>query len=435
MLIFLGAFGPKAVWAVFPLFVSPIFFKLYSMKTFYLFLISFFLLGTSVSARAEERAVPFAEQVKTVVQSKPGAPAVARLTLMRFFVVNNAVQHPLSQREQLFGSDELTAAQVRAVASYLVNMYVSAAAYGVDVPAELSLNYLGVMDALSRLQSPLDMPDAEAFYQTHRTQIQQYLKEYFKQAGLPTYVPDVPSNEKRERAFVRLLTRVPLRRGKLHPAYLFPADRLFPEQAPQEAVDFLAQALKNAQQAGENKVITYEQVAASLEDLDFKFAHNRNNKQCTYRCVNDECAYSSYMLGKEMCKAINENKTQYHNARVYQITAYAHPGGDLQPAKGSRFIQADGTTAPPWAYHTATLVALKTNGEYTLLVADPFLEGETPVTLGRWLRHFSPHKTVFTAVPFVRSQTVEEAIKTPDKRHYQNVIINGKTYTPHPVQR
>jgi len=431
MFMFLRAFGPRPVWAVFPLFVKARFFKLYSMKKFYSFLIFFFLLGAPFTVQGLETPAGFSQQLSAFVQNRPGmqeSPAVARLALMRFFVVNNNVQH--TQNTQ----DKQDDAQVRAMASYLVNMYVSAAAYGVDVPAKLSLDYLGVLDAFSRLLNPLDFSKAESFYNKHRTEIQQYLRVYFKQAGLPAYMPEVPSNEARERAFIRLLTQVPVRRTQFYPAYLFPTGHLLPTQVPQEAVDFVAQALKNAQQAGENKVITYEQVSISLEDLDFKFTHSHSNKQCTYRCINDECAYSSYMLGKEMCKAVQEHQAQYHSARVYQITAYAQPCGYVQPAKGDRFTLANGQTAPQWDYHTATLVALKSDGQYTLLVADPFLEGDTPVTLGQWIRRFAPDKTIFTVVPFVRSQTVEDAIKTPEKRQNKNVIINGKTYTPHPVR-
>ena len=72
------------------------------------------------------------------------------------------------------------------------------------------------------------------------------------------------------------------------------------------------------------------------------------------------------------------------------------------------------------------------NGQYTPLVADKFLAGETPVLLTDWLNKFSS-RTIFFAVPFVREAEMEKAFKHPERKVGDKVMVDGVLFEPHPV--
>lgn len=68
-------------------------------------------------------------------------------------------------------------------------------------------------------------------------------------------------------------------------------------------------------------------------------------------------------------------------------------------------------------------------------VADRFLFGETPVSLQMWLQKFDASNTAVSAEPFYRNETIENAIKTPQRKQGNNVVVEGRTYKPYPVRR
>lgn len=155
--------------------------------------------------------------------------------------------------------------------------------------------------------------------------------------------------------------------------------------------------------------------------------------QRLYRYVSDECNYCSYLFGRCACEAVASRSKNWGLMRIYRVVARPASGEFLRPAQGEHFVLADGASAPPWRYHTATLLIMNRDGRFTPVVADKFLTGESPAPFEEWVKKFSAPHTVFSAVPFTRSERVENAIKTPEERRGKNVVVSGKVFEPYPV--
>lgn len=376
---------------------------------------------------------PFSNDLEARLQTHPMIkenPGMGRLDAMRFYFPNNQVKEEPGFLENFFSGTD-TDAQVRAMAFYLFNMYVSTAAYKVDMPGYLTLDYVGVLDGFAKCKDKLDWAEAEKFYDKHKTDIQNWLKTFFEKAKLPAYTPGDGRNEAREKAFVRLLKTAD-KHGKM-PGYRWLGNTYLKGRVRAQDAALLRERLQQSLASGKNQVITFTQGAASLEDFDHPIGPKQNHRERTYRCVNDECNYCSYLFGKQFCEEIATGQRNWGLMRLYKVTAYPVHDEFLTPFSGTRFVQADGTQTPPWRYHTATLVIMNLDGRYTPLVVDKFLAGANPQTIDVWAKHFAGNKVFFEIVPFERSAAVEQAIKTPSSYRGKDVVVDGVTYKPHPV--
>ncbi len=390
--------------------------------------------GAGHLAAQPSSRTPFSQQLQAELQNIAlikENPGMGRLAVMRFYFPNNQIKESSSGfLERLFNGAD-TEAQVRAMAFYLFNMYVSTAAYQVDMPTKLTLGYVGVLDGFAKCNDKLKWNEADSFYKKHKTDIKTWLQTFFEKAHLPTYSPSDGRNDAREEAFVRLLKTADAHGAMI--GYRWAGNTyLKGDPRPQDEA-LLRQRLQQALSSGRNKVITYTQTTASLEDFDSHIGNKHNHTEQTYRCVNDECDYCSYVFGQQFCQEVASGRRNWGLMRLYKVTAHPVQGEFLTPASGTRFQQADGTTAPPWRYHTATLVIMNLDGRYTPLVVDKFLAGDAPQTVDTWAKHFAGNKVFFEIVPFERSATVEHAMKTVSSRRGQNVVVDGVEYKPHPV--
>lgn len=371
------------------------------------------------------------EQQISFYNKGTGSPGMDRLRVMSFYYPDNSVRKIPGFWQTLFSGKKITQQQEEALAFYLFNMYISTAAYREDVPARLTLDYLGVLDGFSKCQEMLPLSQWTAFYEGHRAAIKERISSYFKQANQANYEVSSLFNDKRERAFLRLLSSAPAR-GR-YPGYVWTGDTRLAAQARPEDTARIAGLIRQSLTAGENKVITFSKPSMQWENLDNPLSIAKHSVTRLYRCVNDECAYCSYLLGKEFCEGINTAYANWGISRLYKITAYPATEEFLTPARGKRFILADGGQASPWYYHTAVLVILQANGHFTPLVADTFLAGEEPVLLEDWLKHFKPKETYFQVDVFERKQAIENAIVEPALRQGERIMVDGKTYVPYDV--
>lgn len=359
-------------------------------------------------------------------------PGMGRLWLMRFYFPKNEVQEEESGWAKIFRYGD-TDEQTFATAFYLFNMYVSAAAYADDMPSLLTTNYLGVLDAFYTSRRMFPLQDAESFYKKNRDRIKDRLEEFFvKSKNIHvTYDKTNPANDRRELAFMRLLSQAPAYRGR--PSYYMPLTNKLEGNVSERDVRFITEQLRLSLAQDKDKVVTFEQAFVRGEDLDRKIGVKSSNVSRTYRKVNDECEYCSYEFCKKVCQRVATSSENWGLLRLYKITAAPVSGGSLVPASGARFKLASGADAPNWNYHTATLLIMHRNGHFAPVVADKFLAGDTPMPLGKWLALFSS-KTLFYAAPFIRTQKMEDAVKMPQAIKGQNVVVNGLTYSPAPIE-
>lgn len=333
---------------------------------------------------------------------------------------------------KLFGIGK-TDREAHCTAVYLFNMYVSTAAYGEDVPSRLTTDYLGVLDSLGSCRTLYKAADAEKFYEENKQEIKKEMVPFFNYIHA-AYNPEDPANDRRELAFMRLLARTPWYRSR--PAYYASLASRLKGSVSKTDARFVEEQLRRSLAQNRNKVVTFERASVRGEDLDRKIGIKSSNVERTYRCVNDECEYCSYEMGKLVCRTEAASSGRSRSPmRVYKITASPLlPGNPLRPAQGTRFTLASGETAPKWNYHTAILVVMKNSGQYVALVADKFLAGAEPVPLNRWLQAFYPADTMFSILPFERSQEVEDAIKMVESRQGNNIKAEGLVYSPAPIE-
>ena len=334
-----------------------------------------------------------------------------RFIYMRYFVPT----------EQFASSSRNTDADYeRAVASYLVNMYVSTRLYAEPAPSALTLNYLGVSDGFERLGTGFDFAHANRFYRQHQEEINALFNQYLQARSYPWQLPS--SQEITQ--WISLLETAPKRERQL--AFTFPATnrlaRPFPPQAAQRLTSLLAQAQAQAHK----QVITYDEPALELSDLDSHIGNHTYRRKRTYRWVKDECSYSSYLIAKQLSHALVTEPAAWENTHVYLLTATPAQGEFLTPAQGVRFKLADGSNGLHWRYHTAVLVIFQKDKQYFPIVLDSFLAGDKPVSLGSWLTHFNP-QTVFRAKPFL--------LKVPSRLDGNAIWADGNKFLPAEVLR
>lgn len=398
-----------------------------------------FLISLSAGAvwAADSFRTPFSNRLERVVRGKQRValnPGTGRLMFMRYYPPSNEIPEEAGFFAKLFGWGN-TDSQAYYTAVYLFNMYVSAAAYGEDVPARLTTDYLGVLDSFAFGDSMYKTEDAEKFYNKNKKKIKAGLMLFFQHIKMDAYyIPNDPANDRRELAFMRLLAQAPVYRGR--PGYYASVQNRMTEKTKAEDLRLLAQQLRRTLTRNKNKVVTFEHAYVRGEDLDRKVGVKSSNVERTYRCVNDECEYCSYEMGKYICREAKSPLLQgWGFMRVYKITALPSvPGGPLVPAEGTRFKLPSGQLAPKWNYHTAILVVINRDGRYSPVVADKFLVGEGAVSLEKWMKAFSLQNTVFFVTPFERSQKVEEAIKTVEARNGNTVKAGGCVYNPAPIE-
>ena len=247
------------------------------------------------------------------------------------------------------------------------------------------------------------------------------------------YQQEDSSNDRRERAFMRLLSKAPV---YLHrPAYYFPSGGRMTAVLSDADKVFLSRQLRGMLELNKNKVVTFEQASVRPEDLDRRVGIKSANMERTYRYGSDECADCSYQMCRRLCQtAAHFPAGDGKPLRVYTITAAPLLGGGiLVPAQGARFRLASGRAAPKWNYHTASLVVLIRDGRYVLAVSDKFLAGNKPMVLDEWMKFFSPSKTMFYIAPFTRSRPMDDAMHTPEAKRGSAVKVNGVYYEPEPV--
>lgn len=355
-------------------------------------------------------------------------PRLNRFGSMRYFPPRNTVQEAPSWWDNLWTN--YTPSHERALAFYLFNMYVSARAYNTKSVSQVTLNFLGTLDAFSMLDDPFPLKESESFYRKHKTQIQTWLTDFFKQSNLGTYRP----NEPLELSFVRALAKAPVYRKK--PGYVTGASNLLKGTISPADRSLLEEAWYQAKNNMVLKAVTFDTPVAMMDAYDTKLARPSGQQAHFYRWVKDECNYSSYMTGQAITKAYTKNRKGWGGLRIYMLTAHPKSGLYVKPAAGSRFVLANGKPALNWQYHTAILVIMNTAPHrYTPIVLDSFLGGDTLLTLDQWLAKFSPN-TVFYADPFFRDKTVEDAIQEPQTVDTKdNIYIHGKRYAPAPVEK
>lgn len=360
-------------------------------------------------------------------------PGMGRLWLMRFYFPKNEVQEEEGSWAKIFRSGDADE-QAYATAFYLFNMYVSTATYADDMPARITTNYLGVLDAFYTSRRMFELQDAENFYKKHKNQIKNRLEEFFVKTKNIHIVYDKtdPANDRRELAFMRLLSQAPSYRGR--PSYYMDAANKLEGNVSARDVRFITEQLRYSLAQDKDKVVTFEQAFVRGEDLDRKIGIKSSNVLRTYRKVNDECEYCSYEFCKQVCQRVAASNENWGLLRLYKITAAPVAGGSLVPASGARFKLAGGSDAPNWNYHTATLLIMHRGGHFAPVVADKFLAGDAPMPLGKWLALFSSSKTLFHVAPFIRTQKMEGAVKMPQAVKGDNVVVNGLTYSPAPIE-
>ena len=407
-----------------------------SMKTWKMIAAIFCLVGVGQPTLQAQMSyqTPFSVRLAAEMSQRfrlDVSPGTDRLRAMLFYPPDNHMQQMPSFWKRLFGSKEITQQQENAVAFFLFNMYVSTAAYQEDIPDELTLDYLGVLDGFSKCREMFAPSRVDDFYTHHRLAIKERLAEFFKRSHLAEYVVSSPYNDKRERAFLRLLQTAPARLNR--PGYTWKGTTRMRASMRREDRERLADLIRQSLAEGENKVVTFKVPRVQLESVDNPLLSSKNGTNRLYRCVNDECAYCSYLLGKKFCQGIDSSYANWGVSRLYKITAYPTAGQFLTPNQGERFKLADGGQASAWYYHTATLVVMNLDGHYTPLVADTFLAGDEPVALETWAQHFASQKTYFQVDVFERNRVVESAIVEPSARRGDKVVVDGHLYSPYDV--
>lgn len=342
-----------------------------------------------------------------------------RFIYMRYFMPTEQFARP---------HQNINADYKRAVASYLVNMYVSTRLYGEQSPAALSLNYLGVSDGFERLGNGFDFTHATRFYEKHQSEINDLFTQYLQTKKYPWPLP----SQAEITQWLSLLKTSPKRERQI--AFTFPAENKLARPVAPQAVMQLTPLLAQAQAQARKQAITYDEPGLELSDFDSHIGNHTYRRKRTYRWVKDECNYSSYLIAKQLTHALVTEPAAWENTHLYLLTATPAHGEFLTPAQGHRFKLADGSDGLHWRYHTAVLVIFQKDKQYFPIILDSFLAGNKPVSLGTWLTHFNP-QTVFRAQPFLRSKTIEEALKIPTRLDGNTIWADGKQYQPAQVLR
>ncbi len=382
------------------------------------------LLGCLLSAPCvygEVDADRLLQQTQQALQS----PGEKRFNYLRFFVASNVLPQKPGFWESLFSSGTEKNHQ-RALAIYLFNMYVSSQYYQ-QSPNILTLNYLGVLDAVVRGPDKFDAQHATEFYYKNQAQIDGLLYQFRHKVPRQWTAP----TKEQILAWLTLLEKQPRQSGK--PVYIYPAQNTLKDSLVPALSAQLEAAATAAQKQAQKQVILYDVADIQLSDYDSKIGNYQTHRKRTYRWVKDECYYSAYAIGRQLITQITKRRLPW-DTRLYTLTATAKKGEFLSPAQGTRFQLANGQKGLHWRYHTVLLVIVKQNNSYVPAVLDPFLGGLNPISLEKWISYFSSN-TVFSAVPFSRDSDTENALKVPQKIDKNAIWVDGTRYEPAPVEK
>ena len=323
-------------------------------------------------------------------------------------------------------SEANTAGKIQAVSFYLYNMYITTAAYQVDMPSRLDFNYVGVLEGFYSWGYGFDFAEAVKFYNLHKKAIKERIQARFKHWGdFPSYQINDTQNDARERAFMELLAKAP-RRGDeviLYPAASINQIKGEIDADEQSSFDgYFGSALAQARKL----VTTYEVIDQNQWStmIDNPRAARSSAKKYYYRWAIRECASCSYIIGKELCRALGDPKIEWGNIRINEITAYPVTSGARLSLKGRN---------EKWDYHRAIFVLAERDGTYTPIVLDKFLGGAKAMKLEEWLKYFDLQKTNFLVQPFNIQEKWNKGLKTPSSSSGNKVKVDGKWHEPYPV--
>ncbi|MBP5403661.1 MAG: hypothetical protein J6Y17_01055 [Elusimicrobiaceae bacterium] len=341
---------------------------------------------------------------------------------MRYYLPTQHITEPLGLWERWFSFDS-SGEQERALAFYLFNMYAISHSSQQSFSASLDLNKVGVLDGFMLTREPFDFKNASAFYQRHYPEVQAWLHQFFSGKKFPW---PLPTQEDYLR-WVSLLETLPQHRKQA--VYTWPRPNKLQNSLPEQAARLFAAVVNKAEKNVQKRVVLYDRPDARLEDLDHNIGVHAAHRKRTYRWVKEECYFSSYITAKILTAQVISQPKIWKDTRIYLMTVYSKQGEFLKPANGSRFTLANGKTGAPWRYHTAVFVVLPYRNSYVPVVLDLLLNGNKAVSLEDWLARFDS-QVVFQAVPFVREQVTEIALRVPDKITADTVWVDGKSYQP-----
>lgn len=360
-------------------------------------------------------------------------PGMGRLTFMRYYFPKNTVYAQPGMLEKLAETFD-SSSEVRAVAFYLYQMYVSRAAYGGAVPDKLNINYLGALDNFEMLNTPFDARSAAQIYKKHKKEVKTHLARFFSvHKKFPAYPAESTQADHQEQAFLRTLEASADANGRA--GYFWASPRWKNTLSAQDK-KWLSQILHTGKAEASRNIVLYKTPKADLSALDKTSGrYSGGGMEYLYRPADQECDACSYVVGRALREQMRKQKNvNWGHLRLYRLTARPIKGSFLQPARGNRFARPEGGFYPAWHYHAAILVIMNRDGRYTPAVLDTFLSAE-PMAFSAWLARFKAADTRLTATPFKRLEEVEDSITRPDKKEGQNCIKDGCTYKPYPVYK
>ncbi len=395
--------------------------------------IAFLSVSCALSASAQARPVSFFKKLSaqisgsSVLRENPG---MNRLRWMRFYFPTMSVSERNGFWEQVYKSLSQADRQ-RALAVYLYQMYISSAAYGGEIPSQLTVNYLGVLNSLERLEVSFDLRKSLSFYEKNKKEIKQWLARFFKEAQLPAYQPENPQNDVWERAFLKTLQNSVMIAGRV--GYVLDSPRWQATLSEQDKI-WLLRIQQQVKENAREKVVLYEEVFLQSGMLDKASGHfSRRVKKYLYRPAYQECAACSYLTCTQVCKQLQRTSLKdWGNMQLYQLQMYPKAGGVLKSENGAYFSAPGGRIYPEWRYHEAVLVILNHHGRYIPVVLDKFLSAE-PIAFSEWLTKFNQQETLLYAYPFKRWSDTEERLVRPDQTENGRIVKNGRFYDPYPV--
>lgn len=391
------------------------------------------LVGSVCEGSAQPVSSVFFEKLTQQIQKNAFLrqnPGMNRLRWMRFYTPTPKVVQRSGFWERVFQSLSETEKQ-RAVASYLYQMYISSASYEGEIPPRLTVNYLGVLNSMERLEVNFDAQKALPYYKKYKKEIKQWLVQFFKEANLPTYQPKDPKNDIREISFLKTLAGSVEEDGRA--GYLLAAPR-WNTALPQQDAIWLEKVQQLASADIKGKVILYEETLANFSPLDkISGQYVNHGKQYLFRQAAQECAACSYLTCTQLCKQMQSASfSKEEGMQLYQLQMRPLSGKVLIPAVGNKFQSPQGKSYPNWFYHEAVLVIINHDKQYIPVVLDPFLASE-PIAFSDWLKQFKMDESILYAYPFIRWNDLEERIVQPDQVQKNQVLKNGCWYHPYPT--
>ena len=320
--------------------------------------------------------------------------------------------------------------EVQALAGYLFNMYIFSAAQG-RLPQQLDLSFTGVLDPLENIAGGYQAQEIKSLYADEKEDVKKHLSRLFKNKLGISYNQQDKQNDAREEKFLQILQNSS-RAGK-RAFYVANKAMLPTQQASQEVKQALQKKLAGCIDG--SAICTYEQIDM-FDMMDRKSGAAR--RDYFYRPASQECDACAYSYCKRACLNPQQNYAGWTVDGLYRLHARPQQNKFLMPAQGKAFLSVDGKKYAPWHYHAAALFRLKKDGQYTLLVQDPFLF-EEPVPLAVWAESFLAEDVLFYAYPFQRQEKIEsQFVQIPADqlealKQGNPVKVGGIKYEPYPV--